>query len=170
MENDRRPIMNNLEPPVLGDGDRVVVRTGNVKFTTGIRTRDHTLVADEPLEKGGRNEGPTAYDMLLAALGSCTSITLRMYSAHKGWDLGEITVRLRHDKIHAEDCKDCEKTTGRIDRIEREIDFSGDLSEEQRKRLLYIADRCPVHKTLKGPIVINTSLTEPSGSQSIQDS
>jgi len=161
--------MNNLEPPALRDGDRVVVRTGTAKFTTEIRTRDHSLVADEPLEKGGRNEGPTAYDMLLAALGSCTSITLRMYSAHKGWDLGDITVRLRHDKIHAEDCKDCEKATGRIDRIEREIDFTGDLSEEQRRRLLYIADRCPVHKTLRGPIVINTSLTESSESHPIQD-
>ena len=150
--------MKNLEPMVLKDADRVVVRTRDVKFTTDILTKDHTLVADEPFDKGGRNEGPTAYDLLLAALGSCTSITLQMYSAHKGWDLGEVMVRLRHNKIHAEDCEDCEKKTGRIDCIEREIEFTGDLSDEQRTRLLYIADRCPVHKTLKGPIVIRTML------------
>jgi putative redox protein len=152
-----------MDKLILEDGDRVIVRTGDVKFTTDIRTRDHELVADEPFDKDGQNEGPTAYDLLLAALGSCTSITLRMYAAHKGWDLGDITVRLRHEKIHAEDCKECEKVTGRIDRIERMIDFSGDLSDEQKERLLYIADRCPVHKTLKGPIVIATSLTEPAG-------
>ena len=152
-----------MEAMELTGRDRVVVRTGDVKFTTEIKTRDHSLVADEPVDKGGQNEGPTAYDLLLAALGSCTSITLRMYAEHKQWDLGEITVRLRHEKIHAEDCRDCEKKTGRIDRIEREIDFTGDLTEEQRTRLLYIADRCPVHKTLKEEIVIATSLTESVG-------
>lgn len=146
----------------LTDGDRVVVRTGDIKFTTEVKMKDHSLISDEPEEKGGQNEGPTAYDLLLAALGSCTSITLKMYAAHKGWDLGDVTVRLRHDKIHAEDCRECEKKTGRIDRIERQIDFTGDLTDEQRQRLLYIADRCPVHKTMKEEIVIATSLTEPA--------
>jgi uncharacterized OsmC-like protein len=154
--------MSNSEPLALRKDDRVVVRTGDVKFTTEIRTRDHVLVADEPLDKGGQNEGPTAYDLLLAALGSCTSITLRMYASHKEWDVGDITVRLRHDKIHAEDCEDCEKATGRIDCIQREIEFTGELTNGQKDRLLYIADKCPVHKTLKGPIVIRTHLAVPA--------
>jgi len=159
-------MMEHKEALTLDNGDRVVVRTGEVNFTTDIRTIGHSLVADEPLEKGGRDQGPTAYDLLLAALGSCTSITLRMYAAHKQWELGDITVRLEHDKFHAEDCEDVENVTGRIDCIRRDIEVTGNLTEEQKERLLYIADKCPVHKTLKGPLGVRTSLKAAVASES----
>ena len=109
----------------------------------------HVLSADEPKSvSGGRDSGPTPYDLLLAALGACTSMTLRMYAKHKGIDIDAISVKLRHEKIHAEDCASCESATGRIDRIDRELSVSGNLDAETRQKLLLIADKCPVHKTL----------------------
>lgn len=136
----------------------VVVSGGAKGFANDINVRGHRLTADEPLEAGGTDTGPSPYDFLLAALGSCTSITLRMYADRKKWPLQGITVRLRHFKIHAEDCADCETKEGRIDRIERQIFLEGDLSEEQRVRLLEIANRCPVHRTLRSEIDIETNL------------
>jgi putative redox protein len=151
--------------------DYVVVQTGTRQYHTEIWARGHAFLSDEPESKGGANEGPTPYDLLLASLGSCTSITLRMYADRKGWPLERIDVRLWHDRVHAEDCDECEEETGWIDRIYRDLEVSGDLTDQQRQRLLYIADRCPVHKALKGPIVVKTRLkgVAPTGPDPCRD-
>jgi len=116
------------------------------------------LVADEPESVGGRDTGPTPYGLLLASLGACVSMTLRMYANRKQLPLDRVSVRLRHEKIHARDCEECETETGKIDRIEREIVLEGELDDAQRARLLEIADRCPVHRTLHGEVEIRTRL------------
>ena len=113
-----------------------------------VRAGVHLLVADEPVKVGGTDLGPDPYELLLASLGACTSMTLRIYAKHKGLDLSRIEVTLKHERIHARDCEDCESETGYVDRITRELLVEGDLSSEQRIRLLEIADRCPVHRTL----------------------
>jgi putative redox protein len=120
---------------------------------------EHDWLADEPKSSGGSNLGPTPYDLLLAALGTCTSMTLGMYSRHKKLPLESVSVELRHDRIHAKDCEDCEKTDGHVDRIQRVLTFVGDLDEAQRARLVEIADRCPVHRTIENEIKIETSLS-----------
>ncbi len=121
----------------------------------------HSLIADEPAAVGGTDQGPTPFDLLVAALGACTSMTLRMYADRKGWPLEAATVRLKHAKIHAFDCESCETKEGLLDRIEREIELEGPLDEGQRQRLLQIADRCPVHKTLASEVQIRTRLSAP---------
>lgn len=123
-----------------------------------IRSGVHVLRADEPAANGGNDTGPNPYDYLLAALGSCTAMTLRMYARLKKWPLQKVTVRLKHDKIHATDCAECETKEGKVDRIERLIELDGPLSDEQRQRLLEIANRCPVHRTLTSEIHIPTRL------------
>jgi uncharacterized OsmC-like protein/fermentation-respiration switch protein FrsA (DUF1100 family) len=120
----------------------------------------HRLAADEPVVAGGSDLGPNPYDYLLAGLGACTSMTLRLYADHKKWPLQKVTVRLSHEKIHAEDCADCETKEGKIDRIEREIEIEGPLDSDQRQRLLEIAEKCPVHRTLHSEIKIVSSLAE----------
>jgi len=137
--------------------DRVITRTGE-GFRTEILGGGHAFVADEPTSMGGTDTGPTPYDLLLAGLGSCTGMTLRMYADRKDWPLEETVVRLSHGKIHAEDCDDCESTDGKVDRITREIEVRGDLSDEQRERLLEIANKCPVHRTLHNEILVRSSL------------
>lgn len=138
--------------------NRVVVRTGQAHYRTEIIANGHHYTADEPGSVGGTNQGGTPYDFLLGALGACTSITLRMYADRKQWPVEEIIVRLQHEKIHAEDCDTCETKVGKVDRIEREIELIGDLSDDQRQRLLEIADRCPVHRTLHSEILVQTRL------------
>ncbi len=118
----------------------------------------HRLSADEPLAAGGTDAGPNPYDLLLCALGSCTSMTLALYARRKQWPLREVTVRLRHSRIHAADCETCETRDGHLDRIEREVELVGDLDEGQRARLLEMANRCPVHRTLTSEIDIQTRL------------
>ncbi len=135
------------------ENNRVIVQLGD-GFYTEIKSNRHTLVADEPTSVGGTDEGPTPYDFLLGALGSCTAMTLRLYANRKGWPLDSVTVRLSHGKIYADDCANCETETGKIDRIEREIEVEGDLSDAQREKLLEIADKCPVHRTLTSETVI----------------
>ncbi len=134
----------------------VVVAGSAAGFAQEIVAGLHRMAADEPVAAGGTDTGPSPYDFLLAALGSCTSITLGMYARRKGWPLEEITVNLRHAKIHASDCAECETKEGMLDRIERDIHFAGSLTNEQRSKLLEIANKCPVHRTLTSEIVIKT--------------
>jgi putative redox protein len=136
------------------------VSIGMEKYRSKIIIRNHELIADEPFESGGQNLGPNPYDFLLAALGSCTAMTLRMYADRKEWNLTGVNVKLGHEKIHAEDCKDCESTEGKIDTISRVIYLEGELTDEQRNRLLEIANKCPVHKTLHSEIKVRSSLGE----------
>ncbi len=135
----------------------VTVRLGPKGFTSVIEAGPHTLTADEPEGVGGADQGPSPYDLLLASLGACTVMTLRMYAQRKGWPLAGAVAHLRHDRIHARDCADCDTREGMIDRITREIRFEGDLSDGQRARLMEIADRCPVHRTLTSEIRIHSS-------------
>lgn len=132
----------------------VVVEEEGTRYTQRIRAGRHPLVADEPADKGGADKGPNPYELLLSALGACTSITLRMYADLKKMPLRRVTIRLRHEKIAAEDCPGCETKEGKVDRIEQEVTLDGDLSAEQRARLMEIAGRCPVHKTLTGEVKI----------------
>ena len=138
-------------------GPREVVVHGNAEgFTQEVSVGPHRLVVDEPEDVGGDDEGPTPYDLVLAALGSCTSLTVTMYARRKRWPLQGVTVRLRHSRIHATDCAECETKEGRIDRIELDIEFAGPLSDEQRSKLLEIAKKCPVHRTLTSETNIRT--------------
>lgn len=139
---------------------QVVVRGSGTRtgFLHDVLAGGHRFAVDEPVAFGGTDAGPTPYDLLLAALGSCTSMTLAMYARRKGWPLEGVTVRLRHDRIHAADCADCETREGMVDRIERQIELAGPLSDEQRARLLDIADKCPVHRTLNAKTHVVTRL------------
>ncbi|MBE0599358.1 MAG: OsmC family protein [Desulfuromonadales bacterium] len=140
--------------------NRVTVRTGTEGFRTEMFARGKALVADEPESLGGTGQGPTPYDYLLAALGSCTSMTVQMYARRKKWPLEAAVVRLTHAKVHADDCAHCDEAERRIDRFERELELIGPLTDEQRQRLLEIAEKCPVHRTLKTAPVIETRLRE----------
>jgi putative redox protein len=145
-------------------GELVVYEAGTGRFAQVIDDGVHKLAADEPVELGGSNTGPTPYGLLSAALGACTSMTLRMYAERKRLPLEWVAVRLRHAKIHAEDCAECEVKEGKVDRLEREIELWGPLSDEQRSRLLEIADKCPVHQTLERHNQIVTRLRPPVAS------
>jgi uncharacterized OsmC-like protein len=134
----------------------VTVRGNAAGFAQEIHAGPHRLHADEPASAGGTDTGPSPYDLLLAALGACTSITVGMYARRKAWPLEEVTVHLRHSKIHAADCAECETKEGLLDRIERDIHFVGPLTDEQRAKLLEIANKCPVHRTLTSKIDIVT--------------
>jgi len=146
-----------------GEPGVVLVReTGEGDFQQQVIVGPHRMLADEPAAVGGMDTGPTPYGYLLAGLGACTSMTIRMYANRKKWPLDGVSVTLVHKKVHADDCADCETHEGHIDRIDREIELVGPLDAEQRARLLEIADRCPVHRTLNSEIWIRTSLTKPA--------
>jgi putative redox protein len=128
---------------------RDVIVCGDAEgFAQEISIGPHRLVADEPEDMGGTDRGPTPYDLLLAGLGACTSMTVKMYAQRKDWPLEGVTTQLRHSRIHATDCAECETQEGKIDRIELDIELAGPLSDEQRTKLLEIARKCPVHRTL----------------------
>jgi putative redox protein len=127
--------------------DVVVTETGG-GYSQQIEAGNHILTADEPVRSGGTDTGPDPYALLLAALGACTSMTIRMYAARKQWPLEGVTVRLRHERDYKKDCENCEEPDARIERIVREITLKGPLTEEQRARFLEIANLCPVHRTL----------------------
>jgi putative redox protein len=139
----------------------VVVRGKRDSLRQDVEAGAHRIIVDEPIALGGTDEGATPYGLLLAALGACTAITLRLYARTKGWPLETVEVRLSHDKIHAKDCATCETKEGKLDRIEREVILGGALTEEQRKRLGEIADRCPLHRTLTSEIHIHTRISAP---------
>jgi uncharacterized OsmC-like protein/pimeloyl-ACP methyl ester carboxylesterase len=150
-------------PPDEADAppeDGVSVSVGAEGYTSTVRAGRHRLIADEPASLGGADRGPTPYDYLLAGLGACTAITMRMYADRKGWPLEGVTVRLRHSRVHADDCAECETQEGKLDQIERELELAGPLDDAQRARLLEIADRCPVHRTLEGEIRVRTALRD----------
>ena len=136
---------------------RVVVQeTRASKFQQNVTVGPHHLLADEPVAAGGQDSGPGPYDFVLAGLGACTSMTMRMYADRKSLPLDRVTVTLKHSKIHAKDCEECETREGMLDQIEREISIEGTLDAEQHKRLMEIADKCPVHRTLTSEIRIVT--------------
>jgi uncharacterized OsmC-like protein len=143
---------------VSGTHSDVIVQGNAGGFAQEITAGPHRLKSDEPVAFGGTDTGPNPYHLLLAALGSCTSMTIAMYARRKGWPLGTVTVRLRHSRIHAADCTDCETRTGFLDHIERDIHFEGDLTPEQVLKLTEIAEKCPVHRTLTSEIKIRTRL------------
>jgi putative redox protein len=136
---------------------RSVVVAGPVTgFRTDVEVGGHHLVVDEPIAVGGADEGPTPYEMLLAGLGACTVMTLRIYADRRKWPLERARVTLQHRKVHAQDCVDCDKKDAKMDVIDRIVFLEGQLNEEQRTKLIEIAERCPVHQTLKGKIQVNT--------------
>jgi uncharacterized OsmC-like protein len=139
------------------EGTVTVTESGTGTYTQEITSGHHRFVADEPLPTGD-DAGPTPYDLLLAGLGACTSMTVRMYADLKGWPLERVRVTLRHSRIHAEDCAACETTKGWINHIDVDVELTGDLDDTQRQRLLHIAERCPVHQTLTSEIDVTTSL------------
>lgn len=126
----------------------------------------HTFITDEPVAAGGEDAGPDPYTLLLSALGSCISMTVTLYARRKQWPLEQVTVRLRQNRIHSKDCKECNEKEGYIHRIERSVSFEGPLTDEQRTRLQEIAHKCPVHKTFTSPIVV----AELEDEQTLEDS
>lgn len=134
-----------------------VTEAGLGNYTQTITNGRQEWAADEPAEAGGRDEGPTPYGLLCSALGACVAITTRMYADRKGWPLESISVDLKHGKVHAKDCADCESETGMIDHLYKTVYITGDLDEAKLERLMQIADRCPVHRSLSREIRVVTS-------------
>jgi uncharacterized OsmC-like protein/fermentation-respiration switch protein FrsA (DUF1100 family) len=151
-------VATNRQTADLGEVPRhvVVQETRNSKFQQTVSVGPHRLIADEPVAAGGEDTGPGPYDFLLAGLGACTSMTMRLYADRKSWPLERVRVTLQHSKIHAKDCEECETREGMLDQIDRVIHMDGELDPDQRKRLMEIADKCPVHRTLESEIRILT--------------
>jgi putative redox protein len=143
-------------------GTVLVRETGQGKFQQEVLSGPHRLLADEPVNFGGLDSGPGPYDLVLAGLGACTSITVRLYAERKKIPLERVSVRLHHNKIYAKDCEDCETKEGMLDHIDRAVTLEGPLSADERKRLIEIADKCPVHRTLESEVEIKTIERQPS--------
>ncbi|MEO9469459.1 OsmC family protein [Parasphingorhabdus sp.] len=135
----------------------VSVETADGKFQQTIKVGNHEFLGDEPISFGGMDSGPSPYDFLLASLGSCTSMTIKMYADRKGIPLEAVHIELEHSRDHVEDCSTCSNDDNRIDVIDRAITLTGDLSDEQRGKLMEIADKCPVHRTLENRIDIHST-------------
>ncbi len=148
--------LSKKEKDVFETHQSVAVRTHSDSFTTEIVNGKHSLIADEPKDVGGDDLGPSPYELLLSALGTCTSMTLKLYLDKKGWNYKNIEVHLSHRHNHSEDAKNPENPSGKIDEIERDIIIEGDFTEEQKNKIIEIADKCPVHRTLHSPTVVNT--------------
>ncbi len=145
------------------DQKGVVVHGDGEGFHQEVFIGSHRLAADEPEESGGSGRGPDPYDLLLASLGACTSITITMYAQSEGLPLRGVTTRLQHSNVHADDCAECETEEGKIDWIELHVELDGPLSDEQRSQLLEIAEKCPVHQTLTSETVIRIGAGDESG-------
>ena len=146
------------KPKTEKDENQVITRIGKSGYVTEIMAAGHGLVGDEPVSMGGTDKGPAPFDFLMAGLGTCKAMTLRMYSDRKQWPLEGVTVKLNHKKIDAADCETCQTKEGQLDQFDCEIDLSGELDDQQKQRLLQIADRCPVHRTLHSEIVVKSKL------------
>ena len=147
-----------LQEIAVEAGTVVVSETGDGVFTQQLLDGRHRLLADEPVTAGGKDLGPGPYELLLMALGACTSMTVRLYANRKQWPLQRVTVRLKHTRSYPSDCKECESKPVMLDHVDREIEFAGDLSDEQRARLLEMAQKCPVHRTLSQRVEIATRM------------
>lgn len=139
------------DPSIVG------IETASGKFQQKITVGNHSFHADEPIDFGGSDTGPSPYDLLLASLGSCTSMTIKLYADYKGIPLERVEIEVQHSRDHVSDCTNCSNDENRIDVIDRAISLYGDLTPEQRKKLLEVADKCPVHKTLENRIDIHTT-------------
>jgi len=159
MTNGDTPHDVRLLQSSLAAGSVLVASIGTGTFEQIMLDGRHALTADEPVAAGGGDAGPGPYELLLMALGSCTSMTVRLYAARKKWPLAQVIVRLRHQKVHAEDCAECESKDTMLDRIDLALEFVGPLDDTQRARLREIADKCPVHRTLSSKIEIRTTLS-----------
>ena len=146
------------DTPKTDDFDGVIVSIGREAYPTEVRDRTHTLTADEPAGLGGTDTGPTPYELLMSALGACTVITLRMYADRKGWPLEQAVCTVRFERRHAADCANCDDPSAKIDHFDVELELVGTLSDDQRSRLLEIAHKCPVHKTLAGQVRVKAEL------------
>lgn len=142
----------------LDSEEQAVVRLSGKEFTTEVKTGNHFLIADEPLSVGGNDFGPTPYDLLVSALGACTAMTIRMYASRKKWDLEEVRVHLSHEKVHSTDAGGDSNKKNQIDQITRIVELEGNLDDKQKARLLEIANKCPVHRTLHNEVVVETTL------------
>lgn len=136
----------------------VVAETGDGLFSQELLDGRHRLLADEPVSAGGNDLGPGPYEMLLMALGACTSMTIRLYAKHKQWPLEHVQVRLKHSKVYIQDCENCDTKPAMLDHIDREIHLAGKLDKEQIAKLMDIAEKCPVHRTLTGHVRISSKL------------
>jgi uncharacterized OsmC-like protein len=144
----------------IDEGSVIVVERGDGKFTQMMLDGEHVMLADEPQGAGGNDRGPSPYRLLLMALGACTSMTLRLYADRKRWPVERITVRLKHFRDYMADCKECEDKDAKMERIERVIRIEGALDDEQHARLLQIAEKCPVHRTLEARVKIESRLAD----------
>lgn len=148
------------EERALRSNQEVVVRLGAQGFTTEVMVRHHGLTADEPTSIGGNDYGPSPYELLSASLGACTAMTIQMYARRKKWDVQEVIVHLHHRKDYAEDLANLDAPNSKIDHFDRIVELHGQLDETQRARLLEIANKCPVHRTLHSDVQVNTKLKE----------
>jgi putative redox protein len=135
----------------------IIARIGKTKYETELSNGTHHLIGDEPTPEGA-DKGPSPYDYLMMALGSCTAMTVRMYADRKNWDLEEVEVHLTQDRVHAKDCEDCESSEGYVHKIRKELRFKGNLDEKQITRLKDISAKCPVHRTMENEIRIESEL------------